>query len=174
MFRTSTETMNIVSSKSLIEKIPFNLLATAGIAGLIADAMVNSSIHQIAILGATGLIVAIPSVLPLRQKWTVTSIAYLLTSGVLFFDTLSTPASAQFMLKAENWMKSNFSEASAIIPLIFNVLRAVFIIYIGYSLFQVINAGRQDEDWKSMARQPLMVLVSVTIADVLTGMIIGG
>jgi len=166
--------MNILSPKSLIEEIPFNLLITAGIGGLTVDAMVNSSIHQIAILGATGLIVAIPSVLPKRKKWTVAPIAYLFTSGVLFFDTLSTPASAQFMVKAEDWMKSNFSQAADIIPLIFNVLRAVFVIYIGYSLFQVINAGRQDEDWKSMARQPLMVLVSVTIADVLTGMIIGG
>jgi hypothetical protein len=166
--------MNRLSPKSLIEEIPFNLLAIAGIGGLIADAMVNSSIHQIAILGATGLIVAIPSVLPKRKKWTLTPIAYLLTSGVLFFDTLSSPANAQFMLKAENWMKSSFSEASEIIPLIFNVLRGIFIIYLGFSLFQVINAGRQDEEWMPIAKKPLMIIVATTIADVLTGMIIGG
>ncbi len=157
-----------------INSIPFNVLAVAGIGSLGIDAIVNSSIHQIAILAATGLVVAIPAVLPKRKKWTMTTLAYLLTSSVLFFDTLSSPAQAQFMLKAEDWMKSSFAEAADVIPLIFNVLRGIFVIYLGFSLFQVVNAARQDEEWMPIAKKPLMIIVATTMADVLTGMIIGG
>jgi hypothetical protein len=41
------------------------------------------------------------------------------------------------------------------------------------SLVGVINAVRKDEDWQSVARTPLLVVVAVTIADVLTGFVIG-
>lgn len=166
--------MNTGFLKSATNKIPFSLLAVTAISGLIIDAVMFSSIHQIAMLMATGLVVAIPSVMPKKRKMTFTTISYLLTSGVLLFDTLSTPASAQFMMKAENWMKGQFDQAADVITLIFNVLRAIFILYIGFSLFQVINAGRQDEDWKAIAKQPMIVLVAISVADVLTGMIIGG
>jgi hypothetical protein len=37
----------------------------------------------------------------------------------------------------------------------------------------VINAVRKDEDWQSIARTPLLVVVAVTIADVLTRFVIG-
>ena len=57
--------------------------------------------------------------------------------------------------------------------LVFNVLRAVYLLYIAVSLIGVINAVRKDEDWQSIARTPLLVVVAVTIADVLTGFIIG-
>jgi hypothetical protein len=53
------------------------------------------------------------------------------------------------------------------------VLRAIYLLYIAISLVGVINAVRKDEDWQSIARTPLLVVVAVTIADVLTGFVIG-
>jgi hypothetical protein len=162
----------------IIDKIPFPPLLSAGLTSLALNLTTNSSISEIALLSTTGLIAGIPFIVPkspqFKRTYKPSTIGYLLLTGVLFFDVLITPANAQFMMNAENWMSSNFSQAGAVIPLVFNVLRAIFVIYIGYSLFQVINAGRQDEDWKSMAKTPLMVVVAVTVADVLTTMIVGG
>ncbi|OKH14696.1 hypothetical protein FACHB389_35865, partial [Nostoc calcicola FACHB-389] len=59
------------------------------------------------------------------------------------------------------------------VSLIFNILRALFLLYIAISLVGVINAVRKDEDWQSIARTPLLVVVAVTIADVLTRFVIG-
>ena len=55
----------------------------------------------------------------------------------------------------------------------FNVLRALYLLYIAVALIGVVNAVRKDEDWQTVARTPLLVVVAVTIADVLTGFIIG-
>ena len=53
------------------------------------------------------------------------------------------------------------------------MLRAIYLLYIAVSLIGVINAVRKDEDWQSIARVPLLVVVAVTVADVLTGFVIG-
>jgi hypothetical protein len=56
---------------------------------------------------------------------------------------------------------------------VFNVLRALYLLYIAVALIGVINAVRKDEDWQVVARTPLLVVIAVTIADVLTSFIIG-
>jgi hypothetical protein len=45
-------------------------------------------------------------------------------------------------------MQTNFGAATGdAIPLVFNVLRGLFLLYVGISLVRVINGARQDEDW---------------------------
>lgn len=70
-------------------------------------------------------------------------------------------------------MTGVFPDASTVIPLIFNVLRGLFLLYLGIALVKVINAAREDEDWKQLARTPLIILIAVTMGDVLAGLIIG-
>ena len=53
------------------------------------------------------------------------------------------------------------------------MLRAIFLLYIAISLIGVGNAVRKDEDWQSVARTPLLVVIAVVVADVLTGFVIG-
>lgn len=53
------------------------------------------------------------------------------------------------------------------------MLRAIFLLYIAISLIGVVNAVRKDEDWQSVARTPLLVVIAVVVADVLTGFVIG-
>ncbi|RUR84618.1 hypothetical protein PCC6912_15130 [Chlorogloeopsis fritschii PCC 6912] len=97
-----------------------------------------------------------------------------------WLDYFADPAQAQFFRKAEDFFKNNLTQAAtadsntqAAVSLIFNVLRALYLLYIAVSLIGVINAVRKDEDWQSVARTPLLVVVAVTIADVLTGFVIG-
>lgn len=90
------------------------------------------------------------------------------------------PANAQFFKKAEDFFQNTLTQGSTTtdntrtaISLVFNVLRAIYLLYIAGSLIGIINAVRKDEDWQSVARIPLLVIIAVTIADVLTSFIVG-
>jgi len=71
-------------------------------------------------------------------------------------------------------MQTNFgANAGDAIPLVFNVLRGLFLLYVAISLVKVINAARQDEDWATIARTPLIIIIAVTAGDILTTLITG-
>ncbi len=87
---------------------------------------------------------------------------------------LAFPAQAQFFGGAETWMQTNFGAATGeAIPLVFNVLRGLFLLYVGISLVRVINGARQEEDWQTIARTPLIIIIAVTAGDILTTLITG-
>ena len=93
---------------------------------------------------------------------------------------LAEPAQAQFFKKAEDFFQYNLTQdlegsgnTQAAVSLVFNVLRAIYLLYIAISLVGVVNAVRKDEDWQTVARIPLLVVIAVTVADVLTGFIVG-
>lgn len=99
---------------------------------------------------------------------------------LFWLDYFAIPAQAQFFGKAESFFQNTLTQGAEstgntqiAVSLIFNVLRAIYLLYIAVSLVGVINAVRKDEDWQSIARVPLLVVVAVTVADVLTGFVIG-
>jgi hypothetical protein len=94
--------------------------------------------------------------------------------AMFFLNGISQPASAQFFGQAEEWMVGQFPEGGEVIPLIFNVLRGLFVLYLGISLVKVVQAARQDEDWQNLARTPLIILIAITMGDLLSQFIVGG
>ena len=93
---------------------------------------------------------------------------------------LTEPAQAQFFKKAEDFFLYNLTQGLeggnttvSAVSLVFNVLRAIYLLYIAISLIGVVNSLRKDEDWQTVVRTPLLVVVAVTVADVLTGFILG-
>ena len=98
--------------------------------------------------------------------------------GVFWLDWTVEPSSAAFLTKAEEGLKTVLSvstddaDITSLITLLFNILRALLIIYIAVSIVKVVNASREDDDWKQMARFPLIVVVGVMVADVLAEMIL--
>ncbi|MBV6625110.1 MAG: hypothetical protein KI793_19655 [Rivularia sp. (in: Bacteria)] len=108
------------------------------------------------------------------KRYKITSSALTVLSGFLLLDALSTPVQAQFFQNAETWMSGQFAGADEAIVLSFNVLRGLFILYLGISLVKVIQAARNDEDWQNLARTPMIILIAVTVGDILTNLIIGG
>ena len=100
----------------------------------------------------------------------------LLSVCVLTF-TLTTvhpeAANAQFFKNAETWMKGKFTGADKAIEIVFNVLRGLFLIYLGISLVKVIQAARQDQDWQDLARTPLIIVIAVSLGDILATFIVG-
>ena len=108
-----------------------------------------------------------------------TLVVAFIVNGFCWFYSAE-PAQAQFFKKAEDFFQYNLtqgleggSSTIAAVSLVFNVLRAIYLLYIAVSLIGVVNSLRKDEDWQTVARIPLLVVVAVTIADVLTGFILG-
>ncbi|AUT02326.1 hypothetical protein CLI64_19095 [Nostoc sp. CENA543] len=117
----------------------------------------------------------------LPKRWLIVCqiLALALIMSLFWLDYFAAPAQAQFFRRAEDFFKNTLTQGTAnnngqaAVSLIFNILRGIYLLYIAISLVGVINAVRKDEDWQSVARTPLLVVVAVTVADVLTGFVIG-
>lgn len=86
------------------------------------------------------------------------------------------PSQALFFSAAEQYVQQIFSVSGVagidtFVPLIFGTLRVIFCIYIGIALIRVINGFRNDEDWTTAARVPLIVVLCIVIGDALTTLI---
>lgn len=104
-------------------------------------------------------------------------VLFALVSFFWALDFGESPADAQFFNNAQTWMTSTFSstgggDTSTVVAVIFNVLRALFLLYVGISLVRVVQAARNDEDWQSLARTPLIIVMSVVVGDLITGIIV--
>ncbi|WP_218082498.1 hypothetical protein [Anthocerotibacter panamensis] len=96
------------------------------------------------------------------------SVALLVACALIVTINHAEPAHALFFQQAETWLTGNFPQANGAIVLVGNALRALFVIYVAVSIVSVINKLRQDEDWQTAARTPIIVTVGITIMDVLT------
>ncbi|WP_242039663.1 hypothetical protein [Anabaena sphaerica] len=184
--RTTTTTEKLletgkVCQKHLVESVPF-LIACAVFLSVIS--LKSPLLLFCLLIGSLITIVCqqIGHQVNLPKGWLIilqiSAVSIILS--LFWLDFFATPASAQFFGKAENFFKSTLTQGTdsssnpqTAVSLIFNVLRAIYLLYIAVSLIGVINAVRKDEDWQSIARVPLIVVVAVTVADVLTGFVIG-
>ncbi len=173
-----------VKKRSIQEKSSIALLMAAA-AGLM---IVDISLHQLimsSLILLTAIVLAVPKEAnklltnfeKLQRKMGMNLYGILLTIVAVIFmlDFATAPASAQFLNNAETWMTSAFTGISAdAIKLVFNVLRGLFLVYLGISLVRIVNAARNDEDWQNLARTPLIIAVTVVIGDILSGLVTGG
>ncbi|WP_414530228.1 hypothetical protein [Nodularia chucula] len=150
------------------------------------------SVHQI-LLGGFMILAAIIIALPkesqalltnfekLQRKYGVNlyGILFAILTVVCFLDFATAPANAQFFNNAQTWMNDSFGAAAGndqtteVIDLFFNVLRGLFLLYVGVALVQIVQAARNDEDWKTLARTPLIIVLSVFVGDIITGLLVG-
>ncbi|MBE9034502.1 hypothetical protein [aff. Roholtiella sp. LEGE 12411] len=166
---------------TLVESVPF-LIACAVFVSVIS---LKSPILLFCLLVGSLIAVIVQQIgqqvnLPKRSLIPLQILAVAIILSLFWLDYFAVPAQAQFFGKAEEFFKTTLTQGSttnsgtqAAVSLIFNVLRAIYLLYIAISLVGVINAVRKDEDWQSIARTPLLVVVAVTIADVLTRFVIG-
>ncbi len=164
----------------LTESVPF-LISCAVFLGVVS---LHSPILLFCLLFGSLIAVTIQQIswrfnLPKRQTIGLQILAIALLLSLFWLDYFAAPAQAQFFGKAEDFFKNTLTEGSndsgtnTAVSLVFNVLRALFLLYIAISLISVVNAVRKDEDWQSIVRTPLLVVIAVIVADVLTGFIIG-
>ncbi len=147
---------------------------------VISPSLVSISIFGISLLGTIAIIWRreldgfFNTITKFYGRYKITSSVLTVLSTFLLLDVFSSPAQAQFFQNAETWMTGQFTGADQAITLSFNVLRGLFILYLGISLVRVVQAARQDEDWQNLARTPMIILIAVTMGDILANLIIGG
>ncbi|UKO98461.1 hypothetical protein [Nostoc sp. UHCC 0870] len=165
----------------LIESVPF-LLACAVFLSVIS---LKSPFLVFCLLAGSLIAIVIQQIgqqSHLPKRWLIIGqvLAVAMIMSLFWLDYFAAPANAQFFKRAEDFFINTLTQGASstnnsqpAVSLIFNVLRAIYLLYIAVALIGVINAVRKDEDWQSMARTPLLVVVAVTVADVLTGFVIG-
>ncbi|MBD2354629.1 hypothetical protein H6G41_08295 [Tolypothrix sp. FACHB-123] len=165
----------------LIESLPF--LLACGL--LISVISLKSPVLLFCLLMGSLIAIVIQRIgqqirLPKRQLISLQILAVVTLLSIFWLDYFAAPAQAQFFKKAEDFFQNTLTQGTSTggntqlaVGLVFNVLRALYLLYIAVALIGVVNAVRKDEDWQNIARTPLLVVVAVTIADVLTGFVIG-
>ncbi|MBF2013639.1 MAG: hypothetical protein IGS23_00090 [Rivularia sp. T60_A2020_040] len=172
-------------SMSSGQAIRTSLVIRTGLFVAFLDSTINPSLSSftttgflisgvVAITLRTHLEALFKAITKFSKRYKITSSALTVLGTFLLLGALSTPAQAQFFQNAETWMSGQFTGADEAIVLSFNVLRGLFILYLGISLVKVIQAARNDEDWQNLARTPMIILIAVTVGDILTNLIIGG
>ena len=159
---------------------------TASIVGIVITFTCSKGMYLTALLALIGLLLAFPKVLLMlygkfeqmirHSKYSpvlLLGIALGFLIGLLLIFTVE-PAQAQFFNRTQTWMTGAIPGVdTGLVALIFNVLRALFVIYLGIGLVKVIQSARNDDDWQQMARTPLILVVTVTMGDILAGIITG-
>lgn len=181
----------------LLNRVPISILMSISTVLLLIDMIMDVSFISflLFVLGITGVVTAIyPRQISQffsscrrwqrRHKLNITSLICLLVITFWWLDITSTPAHAQFFIQTENWLRGAFpinggtggagAGGTDIYSIVFNTLRAIFVLYLAVSLVRVIASARNDEDWQTLARTPLIILVTVTLGDILAGLITGG
>ncbi len=143
---------------------PFSALATLSIPGLLYPHML-SDLH----LGFTKTC--------RRCGWNANAILSLLFGMAIaaaFLLGSTEAAHAAFYKNVEDWLKKGvLKDQQDLVSLVVNVLRAIFVVYVGIAVVSVVQKMQQGDDWQTAARIPLVVVVCAAMGDMLAGMIIG-
>lgn len=123
----------------------------------------------------------------MAQKLGLWPVVWLVTFLVLFLDTLTLPSYAGtgnvggtnagfFFTNIKTKVNAIFtgSQAAGINEVVnfgFGVLQILFIIYIAWAIARVISASREDEDWKQVAKTPVVIAAALFGGDWLVGLI---
>ncbi len=112
------------------------------------------------------------------SKYGIWPLVYLASFLCFLLEYTITPGWAQFYNNAEQWMTSKFNTAgnaniTTAISLVFSVLRGLFLIYLAIAIIRIVQSARQDEDWQTLAKTPLIITSAVVVGDALVTLIIG-
>ena len=80
-------------------------------------------------------------------------------------------AQALFFEEAESFLSTTFDLSGDAVATIFNVFRAVYVVYLIYSAISIWTAYNRDEDWMSVAKAPIVIFVGGTLIDAVTTII---
>lgn len=177
--------------RSFLNRLPLSALMLSASAALFVDLIVAareaSFIGFLLAMTGTAILARQKEAVKLFssvQRWgrkyrlNVALLVLSLVGIVFFLDYAAAPAQAQFFNQTEGWLRNSFPTTSGggttdIYKLVFNTLRAIFVLYLAVSLVRVIASARNDEDWQTLARTPLIILITVTLGDILAGLITG-
>ncbi|MEM8805906.1 MAG: hypothetical protein AAGF01_07760 [Cyanobacteria bacterium P01_G01_bin.38] len=109
----------------------------------------------------------------LNKEQRLFGIAGIAVYTIAIFGFQAAPAHAQFLQGAEALFESVEGIDETLVDTLFTVLRIAFVIAFVISLLPAFNAARDGDDWKSLAKAPVLAAVLIAVADVVIGLIAG-
>jgi hypothetical protein len=182
---TQAATLSYSPKNDFGKKGTLSLMGVTGVL-MIAEMSVHNLLMGGFMIGAA-MIIALPKQSQalftnfdkIQRKYGVNlyAVLFALLAVIFLLDFAAAPANAQFFNNAQTWMTTTFGNANngqttEVIELFFNVLRALFLLYVGISIVRVVQAARNDEDWQTLARTPLIIVMAVFVGDLITGLIV--
>lgn len=107
-----------------------------------------------------------------KLKLSLAAAAGVAFSTALGLGLLSTSAQALFFQEAEAFFETTFDLSGEAVGVIFNIFRAMYVIYLIYSAISVWTSYQRDEDWMSVAKAPMVIFVGGTLIDVVASVIV--
>ena len=111
-----------------------------------------------------------------QQGWSAPALlglAFGIMIAAAFFVGQVPSANAAFYQNVENWLNTTvLKDQKDLVSLIVNVLRALFVVYIGIAVVSVVQKIQQQDDWQTAVRIPLVVVLAASMGDVLANLII--
>ncbi len=150
------------------------LTVGAGIAAIVDLLVRDPALTGIGLLAAT-LGVAYPKLKSIKGgKWALhlMTAAAVGTSGALALNLYTQPANALFFTAAETFFNETFALSGGAVTIIFNIFRAIYVVYLIYSAISVWSSYQRDEDWMSVAKAPIVIFIGGTLIDIVTEMIV--
>ncbi|MEN8444372.1 MAG: hypothetical protein ABG776_05090 [Cyanobacteria bacterium J06555_13] len=108
--------------------------------------------------------------MPKVQRLAVT--AGVATFSIAIFGIHALPAHAQFLNGAEDLFTS-LDVDEDLVEVVFNLLRFAFVIAFAVSLLPAFNAARDGDDWKALAKPPVLAAVLIAVSDAVVELITG-
>ncbi len=157
----------------LLQKLKFACLPLA----LITVGILNSSAGNpvLMIIGVvSGLIAFAQPYLDNKRGNSQLKQAFLLMLGMLvvsFGNLLAEPAQAQVSKKTQTFFNTSLTSLGHAMPIVFNTLKALYIFLLAIILILILigvfKSVKQDENWATVARIPILIVTSVTLVSLL-------
>ncbi|MEM6255059.1 MAG: hypothetical protein AAF821_19255 [Cyanobacteria bacterium P01_D01_bin.156] len=181
MLKLSTRYFRLPSVPVLLGVATVSLLFDASFRGILFSTLLVAC--AIGLIGATSLEVSLNQLARWSRKTRLRRLALtslpslVLLVAYILTDLTLAPAQAQFLQNAETFITTLLAGSNVpatMVPLIFGVLRAIFVIYIAIAVIRVLVAARNDDDWTTLARTPLIIVMAIVIGDLMANLVIGG
>lgn len=112
----------------------------------------------------------VASRIPKNQRLFVT--AGIAAFSIIIFGIHAAPAQAQFLNGAEDLFTS-LDVDDDLVAVVFNLLRVALVIAFAVSLLPAFNAARDGDDWKALAKPPVLAAVLIAVSDAVVELITG-
>lgn len=113
------------------------------------------------------------------RQWQRIALLFLAGSAIFFFIGNAGAANAQFLQNAEDFFVTGADtfglgeQIQLLVQLIFWIIRGAFVIGVAIALLPAIQAAREGDEWRSLAKTPMLVtgifLAGATSVDILVG-----
>lgn len=95
-----------------------------------------------------------------------------LTAAMTMNCLYASPAQALFFQEAETFFQTTFQLSGGAVTTIFNIFRAMYVVYLIYSAINIWTSYNRDDDWMSVAKAPMVIFIGGTLIDIVTSMIV--